>query len=237
MPSQITRANTRRQQGAKAFGRMIRRWRILNNWTQYTGQRWSEAAGFDFLSHGGLSPLEAGTVKHPRWILFGHFAEMNRRLAAQDFGGVHDRQLLDQLKGAQPMRDDDGGILEEEVLAGIHMGTRRVPAELWVPEPDPAPALTDADAAALCETWRALVAEECARRGQRKVSCLNTLKSFVPAADLELFQDVVADQTTYTADQLQRLWSVDHWLPNTWIEAWTEAHQDLTPARGGGGGG
>ena len=239
MQNQITRAKARRQQGARAFGRMLRLWRLSNDWTQYIGEAWSKAAGFDCLSHGGLSPLEAGTVMHPRWGLFAHLAEMNRRLLRQDFTGVHGRQLLDKLKGAKPMIDDDGEILEEERLAGIHMGIRRVPAAYWVPEPSneplPAPELSIAEAAALCEAWRALVRDEALRRGQGLVASIDSMSQLVPANHFHLLQNVLVGGTYYSPDQLQALWSDDHWLPDSWVQTWIEGPKRLSPAGGGGG--
>jgi len=234
MPTQNSRVKAHRQKASAAFGRMCRRWRELNGWSQYTAELWAQAAGMPYLSHGGLSPLETGKTPNPRWQLFYHFAEMNRRLAVGDFSGVKDRSLLDRLKDAKPMRDDDGELLEEERLAGIHMGVRKVPASLWVPEPLDAPLLSDEDALALCETWRTLVRDECSRRGDRLMRCLDSLRSTVPSAHLLRLQDMVIGEITYTPEQLYELWEADHWLPATWIEAWIQGPKRLTPAGGGG---
>ena len=234
MPTQSSRVKTHRQKAAAAFGRMCRRWRELNGWSQYTAEKWAQACDFCYLSHGGLSPLETGKNPHPRWQLFGHFAEMNRRLAVQDFSGVKDRTLLDRLQGAKPMRDDDGLLLEEEQLAGIHMGVRRVPAYLWVSEPAAPPLLSEEEALALCEIWRSLVREECSRRGDRLIRCIDSLDEAAPATHLLLLQDVLIGESTYTPEQLQQLWDGSQWLPQQWLESWVAGPKQLAPAGGGG---
>ena len=234
MPTQSSRAKAHRQKAAEAFGRMIRRWRELNGWSQYVAEKWAEAAGFCSLSHSGLSPLETGKNPHPRGQMFAHFAEMNRRLAAQDFSGVKDQALKARLEGAQPMRDDNGVLLEEEQLVGMHMGVRKIPAYLWVPEPAAPPLLSEEEALALCEIWRSLVREECSRRGDRLIRCIDSLGEAAPATHLLLLQDVLIGETTYTPEQLQQLWDGAQWLPQQWLESWIAGPKQLAPAGGGG---
>ena len=234
MPTQSAMAKAHRQKAAEAFGRMIRRWRELNGWSQYVAEKWAQAADFCCLSHSGLSPLETGKNPHPRGQMFAHFAEMNRRLAVQDFSGVKDQALKARLDGAQPMRDDDGVLLEEEQLVGIHLGIRRVPAYLWVSEPEAPPLLSEEEATALCEIWRSLVRDECSRRGDHLIRGLNSLSDAVPAARLLQLQDVLMGETTYTPEQLQQLWDGAQWLPQQWLESWTAGPKRLMPAGGGG---
>ena len=234
MPTQSARAKANRQKAAEAFGRMIRRWRELNGWSQYVAEKWAEAAGFCSLSHSGLSPLETGKNPHPRGQMFAHFAEMNRRLAVQDFSGVKDQALKARLEGAQPMRDDNGALLEEEQLVGMHMGVRKIPAYLWVSEPAAPPLLSEEEALALCEIWRSLVREECSRRGDRLIRCIDSLDEAAPATHLLLLQDVLIGETTYTPKQLQQLWDGAQWLPQQWLESWITGPKRLMPAGGGG---
>ena len=233
MASQSSRVKAHRSKAAWAFGRMCRRWRELNKWSQYTAELWAQAADIPYLSHGGLSPLETGRTPNPRWQLFHHFAEMNRRLAARDFSGVKNHELLQRLQDAEPMRDDDGLLLEEEQLVGIHMGVRKVPTRYWVPEPLTAPTLSEEAALALCEAWRELVRDECTRRGARLIRCLDSLREAVPSAQLLQFQDVMIGEHTYSPEELYEFWSDDHWLPQAWINRWVQGPKRLAPAGGG----
>ena len=97
----------RAQQGeaAVAFGRMIRRWRERNGWTQYTGGTFAACADPPFAapSHGTASEIETGKNRHPRSAYFLFLGELNARVAAGRFQGVRARKLLDQLKGSRPM--------------------------------------------------------------------------------------------------------------------------------------
>ena len=135
MPTQSARAKANRQKAAEAFGRMIRRWRELNGWSQYVAEKWAEAAGFCSLS--------------------------------------------------------------------------------------------------LCEILRSLVREECSRRGDRLIRCIDSLDEAAPATHLLLLQDVLIGETTYTPKQLQQLWDGAQWLPQQWLESWTAGPKRLMPAGGG----
>ena len=233
MPTQNTTVKQRRKEARQAFGRMVRRWREQNGWSQYTGEAWAKESGFDLLSHAGLSTLENGQTATPQWATFGHFAEMNRRLAAQDFTGVKKHELLALLHEARPMVDDDGVLLEEEALFGIHAGTRLVPTSYWVPPEGGAPTITDAEAIQLCEAWRQLVRNEAARRGTGLVSCLNDLGSLVPEPHRVLLQEVLVGASNYSACELLQLWNGKDLLPQVWIEIWIAGPRQLPPSGGG----
>ena len=235
MPSQSSNVKARRKLAREAFGRMLRRWRELNGWSQYTGEAWAKAAEFSSISHAGLSPLENGQTATPQFATFAHFAEMNRRLQAQDFTGVKRHDLLSKLTEARPMVDDDGALIEEEQLFGMHGGIRRIPAAYWVPPQTSAPEITDADAERLCEIWRQLVRAEATRRGFGLVRCLGELGDLVPAQHRDQLQDVLAGASNYSAAELLRLWNGKELLPQAWIEAWLAGPKALAPAPVGGG--
>ena len=42
-------------EAGQEFGRMLRRWRELNNWTQYTAYKWAKEAGFEVMAPSTLS--------------------------------------------------------------------------------------------------------------------------------------------------------------------------------------
>lgn len=234
MPTQNRNYKAARKQAREAFGRMIRKWREGNGWSQYTGEAWAKAAEFDPMSHSGLSPLESGATKSPSPATFGHFAEMNRRLRAQDFSGVKDHGLLAQLSEARPMLDDDGELLEEERLYGIHTGVRRVPAAYWVPPQSDVPELADTDALQLCKEWRRLVRAEAARRGSGLVGCLSDLGELVPDQHRVLLLDVLVGASNYGAHELTRLWDGCEFLPQAWLNSWlAKPGPDATLAGGG----
>ena len=234
MPTQNAIVKQRRKEARQAFGRMIRRWRELNGWSQYVGEAWAKAADFDLLSHAGLSALETAQVQNPQPATFAHFAEMNRRLLVQDFTGVKKHELLALLHEARPMVDDDGQLLEQEQLYGIHSGIRRVPAAYWVPPDSDAPTITEADAHQHCTTWRQLVRDEATRREAGLVRCLSDLGELVPAQHREQLQDVLVGASDYTPAQLLQLWNGKDLLPQVWVEIWIAGPHPLPPSGGGG---
>lgn len=236
MPSQSSSVKQRQKLAREAFGRMLRKWRESNGWSQYTGEAWAKACDFSPMSHGGLSPLECGQTKTPQFQTFGHLAEINRRLRIQDFTGVKSHDLLAKLAEARPMLDDDGVLLEEEQLFGMHSGTRKIPAAYWVPPESNAPELTDADAVQLCKAWRQLVRDEAARRGLGLVRCLGELGDLVPAQHCDQLQDVLAGASNYSAAELLQLWNGEELLPQVWLEIWLAGPKALAPAPAGGGG-
>ena len=108
MPSTYSLVRQRQEEAAIEFGAMLRRWRKVNGWTQYTAKHWADEAGHTSGSHSGLSELERGLTRHPRSAVFLSLAEMNQRIADSDFKGVYTRELLDVLKGSRAITEPDG---------------------------------------------------------------------------------------------------------------------------------
>ena len=46
MPSEYRYIEAKQLEAGQQFGRMLRRWRELNHWTQYTAYKWAKEAGF-----------------------------------------------------------------------------------------------------------------------------------------------------------------------------------------------
>jgi transcriptional regulator with XRE-family HTH domain len=110
------------------FGRMLRRWRELNSWTQYTGYKWAKEAGFQVMAPSTLSVFENGLAPKPRPESFFALAEINRRLAVRDFSGVHSRELLVLIRAAQPLTGDDGKVWGPADFWSCHLGLVAVPS-------------------------------------------------------------------------------------------------------------
>ena len=118
MSSEYRYIEAKQLEAGQEFGRMLRRWRELNNWTQYTAYKWAKEAGFEVMAPSTLSVFENGKAPKPRPESFFALAEVNRRLAAKDFSGVRTRALKDLISQAKPLMDDAergvgaGGVLE-----------------------------------------------------------------------------------------------------------------------------
>lgn len=225
------------QQDAAAteFGRMLRRWRRLNGWTQYTAKRWAEEAGLgDVIRHSGLSELERGITRSPRNIVFLSLANLNRLVADEQFEGVRSRDLLDQLKGSQAICDEHSEPWGPEAFWACHAGLLAPPAWLATPVASPAPVLTNAQAAELCAGW-ADQAREAARAAGAGPAQLMAAGGFAPPRLRQQWQAVVMGLDLLSPEELAQQWDSEasEWRPAQWLAAWRES---LAPATSGGGG-
>ena len=96
----------RQEVNRTGFGRMLLNWRRRNGWTQYTACSWAEEAGFETISYGNLSVIEQGKAGELRQKAFWQLAELNRRIAEQDWGTVKSPAIKQKLEGAIPLGDD-----------------------------------------------------------------------------------------------------------------------------------
>lgn len=110
------------------FGRLLRSWRQVNGWTQYTAYRWAKGAGFQAMAPSTLCVFEQGKAAKPRPESFFALGETNRRLLLKDYGGIHDSCLRDEITDAEPLTDDDGRAWTPVDFWSCHVGQRRVPS-------------------------------------------------------------------------------------------------------------
>jgi transcriptional regulator with XRE-family HTH domain len=93
---------------ALQFGRDLRRWRRRCGWAQDTSMVWGKAAQIPHVFSSTWSQLERGLMSTPGPKVFLSLADQNRRIAAGDFAGVTDRNLMNRLRGAMPVAHEDG---------------------------------------------------------------------------------------------------------------------------------
>lgn len=224
----------RAQQGEAAieFGRMLRRWRVANGWTQYTARRWADEAGHPSISHSGISELEQGKTKAPRTAVFLSLAELNQRVADGDFTGVRSRDLMDQLKGSIPIAHEDGTPWGPGDFWECHAGLRAAPPYLAAPTTHPCPELTDEQAADLCAGWAAQARQLVVARGGRPADLMR-VGAAAPARFRDGWSAVALGLATWSPQELAEVWDVNanEWKPAAWLAAWAES----LPAASGGG--
>ena len=222
-------------QAAFAFGRMLKRWRTANGWTQYTAKRWAQEAGLgELIRHSGLSELERGITRSPRNIVFLSLANMNRLVHDQQFKGVHSRDLLHQLKGSKAICDEAGEPWRPEDFWACHAGLLQPPAWLAAPVVSPAPLLSAGQAQGLCADWSDQ-AREAARAVGAGPAQLMAAGSFAAPKLRQRWQGVVLGLDAFSPEDLAELWDPEasEWRPAQWLAAWRES---LTSAASGGGG-
>jgi hypothetical protein len=233
MQSTYSLVRSRQEEAALEFGAMLRRWRKANGWTQYTAKRWADEAGHPSGSHSGLSELERGLTRHPRSAVFLSLAEMNQRIADQDFAGVRTRELLDQLKGSRAIASDDGTTWGPAEFWSCHCGLINPPSWLAPPALNPAPVLTDEQAKDLCTAW-ALQARELVLLSGGGTADLMRANSTAPAKLREKWGAVLVGLATYSPEELQETcWDAEasEWAPAKWLSTWAAT---LPPTGGGG---
>ena len=233
MPSTYSLVRERQEEAALEFGAMLRRWRVINGWTQYTAKRWADEAGHASGSHSGLSELERGLTRHPRSAVFLSLAEMNQRIADQDFAGVRTRELLDQLKGSRPIASDDGIIWGPAEFWSCHCGLTSPPAFLAPPALNSAPLLTPEQAKELSTAWAVQARELVLLSGGGSADLLRASNA-APAKAREKWAAVLLGVGSYTPEELQGVWDevASEWAPAQWLTSWAAT---LPPVGGGGG--
>ncbi len=227
MRSQSTFSLVKEAQDAAAveFGRMIRRWRSANGWTQYTAKRWSDEAGLgDLIRHSGLSELERGITRSPRNVVFLSLANLNRLVHEQQFKGVRSRDLMDQLKGSRAICGDEGEPWGPGEFWECHAGL--LPPVDWLAPPPayPMPELDDEQAAELCAGW-GVQAREAVRAAGAGGAQLMAVGGYAPPRLRQQWQGVALGIAAFSAQELSDLWSPDGggWLPEQWLAAWRKA--------------
>ncbi len=225
---------TKEQQDAAAdeFGAMLRRWRLMNGWTQYTAVNWAKEAGLTAICHSGLSELERGLTKNPRVGLFLSLASLNALVHAQDWSGVRSRKLLDQLKTSRAITDQDGNPWGPEQFWSCRAGLLAPPDWLAPPKHNPAPLLSAEQAEELCTSW-ATAARRIARQTGAGRRGLDQLRQMAPVASRRDWADVLDEQLIWTPEQLALGWdpAASEWQPALWLAQWeAELKSEVRPS-------
>lgn len=211
------------------FGRMLRLWRERNGWTQYTVERWGREAGFRTVSSGNISMVEQGKAGDLRAQAHFQLADVNRRIAEQQWGRIRSPELRQVLQEATAIRGDDGQLWGPTEFWSCYVGLLPVPQEFRRPDSAPMPAINGEQAAALSAQWRQQFTQEASQRGLDPIETLQGVARQAPSAQRKALRAVLAGFRDYGVDELTSLWE-GCWLPERWIHLWREG---LEPPAGG----
>jgi transcriptional regulator with XRE-family HTH domain len=209
----------RQQQAREDFGRMLRLWRERNGWTQYTVERWGKEAGFRTVSSGNISMVEQGKAGDLRAQAHFQLADVNRRLADQDWGNIKSLELRQAIENAQPITGDDGQVWGPQEFWGCYVGLQPVPEAYRRPVQEPMPQGSGTLAAELATRWRALMGEQVNRRGLDPIETLQGIARHAPQARRKTLRLVLAAIRDPEPGELEAFWDGE-WLPERWIQAW-----------------
>lgn len=131
-----------------AFGILVRQWFKRNSWPQDVPHRLAKFTGASGPWNSQMSQVMQGKLD-PKPAFFVAFGAFNRAVAEQDFRGVTDRRLLDQLKDATPLCDDSGQAYDAPGIFALFTGLAPAPESYAAP-----PEITDQEAKARSEMAR-----------------------------------------------------------------------------------
>ena len=220
--------NDHRQAALEAFGVMLRRWREECGWSQHTGTQWAKAAGFTAPAAGNISNLERGMAGAPSPSTVMMLADMNARIAAQEWGSVTDRQLRDRLLQACPITDPDGTVWGPLQFWGASVGLHPIPEHL---QGDVILPMPEVDAIELAEHWRQLLAAAVLDHDLDPGEAINAMAKSAPdELRRRLRQALAISGCHLERDELLPLWA-NGWLPE---QALVTMINKVSPSGGGG---
>jgi len=210
----------RQDEDRSAFGRMLLNWRRRNGWTQYTACSWAEQAGFETISYGNLSVIEQGKAGELRQKAFWQLWELNRRIAAEDWGPIKDQELKDKLKGAVPLGDGDCEVWGPVEFWSCYGGLRDVPEAFRT---TPAPTIGQRKATELSSKWRQHLRRVVEEHDLDPSDAMEGLAAEVEEVHRKRFYAVLTGFGDYRPEELSALWlEGDNYRPRQWLEQWEQ---------------
>jgi transcriptional regulator with XRE-family HTH domain len=206
-----------REQSLRRFGRLVRRWRIANGWTQYVGDRITKECGIPSLTPSNWSNIENGKAGDLKPGTLFRLAELNWRVANKDFPGAHSRELRDWLEGSRAIVSPDGVPWCATEFFACAQGLMEPPD--WLSD-KAVPSLTDADAAQLCEGWRKQMKKAIAEHNLDPLEVLQGISLVAQPGERLALRQMLAGARDYTAAELQEHWNQE-WLPDRILQTWT----------------
>lgn len=212
------------------FGRCLRRWRVAQGWAQDTAETWGKAAEIPHVYASSWSELETGKAVNPGPRVFRSLGIQNRRLATGEYGRVLDRGLLDRIKAAKPIVDENGRPWDGSAFYGAFVGERQFPEEFRRELPNLAP-IHEALAAEWAEAYRDRFRKLAGKANLSPVAALAGVTAEAPKAERETLEALLFGFASYSAADLEKLRSETGELaPAAWLAAW-ESKLEAPPLR------
>ena len=209
-----------REEALRRFGRLVRRWRVANGWTQYLGERLLQECGIPSLTPSNWSTIESGKAGNMNPGTLFRLAELNRRVADKDFPGAHTRELRDWLEDSRAILTVDGQPWGPPEFFAALVGLLEPPD--WLSEGS-VPPLTDAEAAALCEGWRKQMNKAIAEHNLDPLEVLQGISLVAQPAERLALRQMLTGAKGYTAAELRQSWNQE-WLPDRILKTWAMQH-------------
>lgn len=222
-----------RQQAAAwgRFGRMIRRWRSANGWTQYLGERIQRELNIPSLSPSNWSTIETGKAGQMKPSTFWKLAELNSRVHHGEWPPIHSRELKDWLANSRPILNEEGEPWGPSEFWACATGETEPPD--WLDDAA-APEIDDARAGQLSREWEAAFQRLRSQLQIEVIPALTGVTALVPTSERGMLQEVLMGQRQFTAEQLRSTYDRG-WLPALALERWRmqELHKRQQGQSGG----
>jgi hypothetical protein len=196
-----------------AFGAVLRRWFKANNWPQDVPHRLAAFIGSAGPWNSQISTLMSGKLD-PKPALFVALGSFNRAVAEQQLQGIHERKLVDQLRGVAPLCHDDGRPYTAPDFFALFTGLIEPPSQ-FAPKRE----ITDAEAQAISQQQRDLFqghAKELMFTPKEAWDQLCKHLRDMPPAQVERFKDVLSGWSEWTGQELMDMDSE----PQSALDSW-----------------
>lgn len=197
------------------FGENLRRWRVAQGWSQNTPQDWGQAVGVLHVFNSQWSQLESAKLRGPKPLVFRALGAMNAMLAAGEYGPIKDRALLDRVRGAEAIRHDDGTPWDGSDFYAAFLGDLD-----WPPIATRLPPITDVEAAAFSDQFRADVRTGAKRRNLSLRAAADQLLDHVPDDQHGRLEDVLLGEAWSGAELTALRDEAGKLAPRAWLKAW-----------------
>ena len=208
-----------------AFGNLMRQWFKRNGWPQDVPHRLAKFTGATGPWNSQISTVMAGKLD-PKPAFFVALGRFNQTVAEQDFRGVTDRRLVDQLKDAEPLCDDAGRVLTAPDFFSLFVGLADAPSRYDAPA-----VISDEEAKARSELQRTGFqkrAQDLMISPREAWEQLSRFAENMSDAQLARFKDVLSGWGDWSGEELTAMpadggWcepgaALDRWLsePGSW---------------------
>ena len=185
-----------------AFGRVIRLWFRSNGWAQDVPHKFAKIVGTAGPWNSQVSTVMSGKLD-PKPAFFVALGAFNDAVARQAFPGITDRKLLDALKGAEPLCDDDGRPCTAPDFFALFTGLQPLPKRYAS-----ARTITPEDAKAISQGHQEAFAQFASIHGISPKQAWDDLRFHcdgVPSPQLSKLRDVLTGWDTWTPDDLETM--------------------------------
>ena len=188
----------------EALGRAIKRWFHSNSWSQQTGHDWAKQTESEGGPWNSQLSLLMNARLEPKPTFFVALGRFNTAVAAQDFKGVTNRALLDKLKSASPMLDDNGKVIDACGFFAMYVGLAPIPAAYAVAKrvytEEDVPGINE-----MCRTAFRKIAEDQLLSPKEAWDKLKPLCTGMKAEQIDKFRSVLSGWEEWTLDEIVEL--------------------------------